>query len=179
MKKIIKSLEKLINDIEGKLVCIGLNDEYLIDKIQKNLKISYCDLLNSNTFSIKKVEKKKKQKNLSIKDFRKYFKKKKVNYIICNIKDMEKYLPRFIPDSIYISNTSIYMYGDKDIYDLETLQKRYKRYNVQIEVIESEKEYLLKINTKEAKNKIFKDKLYFIIDNIQIFIDKIGDLIVS
>ena len=110
MKKVIKELEKTIDKISGSLLCIGLNNEYLIKKIKDNTNIIYCDLLNANVESGLKLGKKRKkhEESISIKDFRKHYKKKKINYVISNISDINPYLPRFIPDSIYITNSVIY-----------------------------------------------------------------------
>ena len=79
MKNVIKELEKTIDKINGSLLCIGLNNEYLIKKIKDNTNIIYCDLLNANVESGLKLGKKRKkhEKSISIKDFRKHYKKKK------------------------------------------------------------------------------------------------------
>lgn len=178
MKKIVKTFEKIIDNIHGKLVWIGLNEEYLIKKIESNQNIVYCDLLDSINISNGKNNKKSKKYNLSIKDFRKYFKKKNIDYLISDIKDINKLLPRFIPDSIYICFKEICIYGDTS-YDYERIQKRYKRYTKDIKVEIYNNQFLIKINVGKTKNKFFKDKFYFIIDNIINFIDLISDLIVS
>lgn len=179
MKKILKNLERIITNIEGKLICIGLNDDYLINKISNNTKILYCDLLNSNSTSKSGKGKKKKTKNLSIDDFKKYYKKKNINYSICNINDIKKHLPKFIPNSIYINNTCIYIYGNKDSYDFKKLVKKYKRYNVEIDLKEEGDYCLLSINVKNSKNHFILDKIYFLLDSSEKLIEMISDLIVS
>ena len=62
MEKIIKQLEKIITNIEGNIICIGLNDKHLINTIRKNTKIVYCDLLNNHVFSKSKNKGKKQGK---------------------------------------------------------------------------------------------------------------------
>ena len=179
MKKIVKELESIISKLDGKLVCIGLNESFLINKIKENQNIIYCDLLNSNILSKEKNNKKRKSKNLSIKDFRKYFKNKNINHIICNLKEIEKLLPKFIPDSIYINKDYIYLYGNKSEYDFDKIIKKYKRYNVEIEMLDLGDNSLLKINVKNSKNKYLKDKFYYIYDKAEKLVDNISDLIVS
>ena len=175
MEKVVKDLEKVIKNLNGKLICIGLNEKYLIEQIRKNENIFYCDLLNSNIFSKNKSKSKgKKEKTLTIKEFKKYYKKKKINYTICNIKDIYKFYPKFIPDSVRINNSFIYIYGDKDD-NFEKLEKKYKRYNVNTEMIIYEKQFLLKIDLQNKKINFFKEKFYFLVDNIQRTIDIISD----
>ena len=66
--KVVKVLNKYIKKMEGNLVGIGIKDTELIKSIEKNNKITMCDLLNSistnSKKSIKKREKKKYVKNL-------------------------------------------------------------------------------------------------------------------
>lgn len=180
MQKIVKQLEKVIGSINGRLICIGLNNEYLLKKIKDNTNILYCDFLNANISSGLKIGKKrnKKEKIISIKDFKKHYKKKRVNYIISNISDIDSYLPRFIPDSIYITNGIIYIYGDI-YFDYEKIVKKYKRYTKQIEVIKTTNSFLVIVNVNNTKRKVIKDKAYFIIDNLEICADKIGDILVG
>ena len=178
MKKIVKNFEKIINSITGKLVWIGLDDDFLMKKISANHNIVYCDILNGISPKGKGKAKGKKEKNLSIKDFRKYFKKKNIDCFIVNIKDIDKLLPRFIPDSIYITSKTIYIYGDKT-YDYEKIMKRYKRYSKDIKLEIYDDNFLIKIDVTKSKNHFFKDKLYFALDNIINLIDMISDLIVS
>lgn len=177
MNKINKLLEKIIVNINGKVVCIGNLDEFLLKKLGQNTNITYCDLLNCNTNSSGKG--KSKQKSLTMKDFKKFYKKKRINYLICDINEIKKHLPMFLQSSIYINKDKIYIYGSKNDYDVQKLQKKYKRYNVQINLTEKNDDFVLEVNTNNAKNKFFKDKIYFIIDNLEIFIDKIGDIIIS
>lgn len=176
MKKIVKNFEKIINNINGKLVWIGLQDEYLMKKITNNSNIVYCDILNG--IGAKGKGKGSKGKEISIKEFRKYFKKKNIDCVISNAKDIDRLLPRFIPDSIYITSKTIYIYGSTN-YDYEKIIKRYKRYSKNIELEVLDDNFIIKIEVSKSKNHFFKDKLYFIIDNIFNLIDMISDLIVS
>lgn len=180
MKNVIKELEKTIDKINGSLLCIGLNNEYLIKKIKDNTNIIYCDLLNANVESGLKLGKKRKkhEKSISIKDFRKHYKKKKINYVISNISDINPYLPRFIPDSIYITNSVIYIYGNIN-FDYEKVIKKYRRYTNKIETIVANDMFFIKVDVGNARNSFFKDKIYFIIDNLEVFADKIGDILVG
>lgn len=177
MIKLNKLLDKVINSINGRIICIGNLDINLIEKLKKNANILYCDLLNCNMTA--RGISNTKQKKLSMKDFRKHYKKKKIDYIICDIKDIKMHLPRFVQDSIYIGKHKLYIYGSKDECDILKLQKKYNRYNVKTNLIEEKSFFLLEIDITKTKNKWLKDKLYFVQDSLEIIFDKISDMIVS
>ena len=103
---------------------------------------------------------------------------KKINYVISNISDINPYLPRFIPDSIYITNSVIYIYGNIN-FDYEKVIKKYRRYTNKIETIVANDMFFIKVDVGNARNSFFKDKIYFIIDNLEVFADKIGDILVG
>ena len=77
-----------------------------------------------------------------------------------------------------VKDSVIYIDGD-DSFDYEKLSKKYKRYTYKIEVKIMEHHFLIKIDVIDTKNKFFKDKIYFIIDNLEILTDKIGDILVG
>lgn len=160
----------------GKVIGVGIDNKEIIETIDKNNKILACDLLNS--IDINGTAKGKNKKKKYVKKIRKKYKKKKVNYIIVNSNEINRYLKTFVRDSIYINNTEIYYYMDKS-YDTENIIKRYKRYNTEIEVIKCDDGNIVRINTSKAKNKFFKDKLYYIVDTLGNIADIIGDILVS
>ena len=127
----------------------------------------------------KKTENGDKGKTISIKKIRKVFKKKRIDYIICNIEDVNKFLRTFIRDSVYINSKKLYIYGLKKDLDVELIEKRYGRYNTKIEITKYEKEVLITINNSEAKNNKLKDFFYNISDCIYSLINLIGDLLIS
>ena len=91
---------------------------------------------------------------------------------------MIDYYKYFIKDSIYISNNKIYVYFDKKI-DKEFIISKYKRYNVKIKDAKIKNGYLLEIDASKAKNKFFKDELYFISDTMYNIAEFIGNLMIS
>lgn len=175
--KVNSSLKKYIKNMSGKLIGIGIDDLELINEIDKNNKILECDLLNSeskNGFGSGRG----KNKKLNIKKIRRKYKKKNVNYIIVNSSEIGKYLKSFVKDSIYINNKEIYYYT-KNKYDIDTIVKRYRRYNTKIDILKCEDGTIIKIDTSCAKNHLFKDKIYYIIDTLSNIADLIGDILIS
>ena len=127
----------------------------------------------------KEVKGGKRDKVISIKKIRKIFKKKRIDYIICNIEDVNKFFRSFIKDSIYINKNKLYIYGDKDNIDIELLEYRYKRYTSKIDITEYDKEVLLEIDNCNSHNNYLKDIVYNICDLFYDFVSAIGDILIG
>lgn len=170
---------KIINNLEGSLLGIGFEDNLLLDAIDKNDKIHTCYLLtskkiNSKNFSLTKHGRNKK---INIKKIKKYFKKKSLNNIICNYKIIKQFQKSFIPNSIYLNNNNLHIYGNKK--DLENIKNKYQRYTNDIEIIHSENGSILKINNQKTKNNFFKDTFYKINDTASDILETLTDLLIN
>lgn len=173
--KVNNELKKEIKKMNGNVLAIGLSDETLLDTIENNNNILMCDLLNANIKS--NIENKaKSHKKIYINDIRKKYKNKKIEYIICDIREVDKYLKTFVRDSIYINKKEIYFYMDKNV-DKNKIIKKYKRYNTVIKETNCNDGFIIKINTEQAKNNIFKDKIYYLKDTLEYISDFIGDFL--
>lgn len=176
-----KKLEEIIKEIKGNILILELDNE-LIEKFDKNNKVNLFSISSNTNSKSKTVNSKKKVtnkgKNINIKKLRKYINKKSTDVIICNMNLMFKYYKYFIKDSIYISNNLIYLYADNDI-DKEFLIKKYKRYNVKIQILDYKNSYILKIDNTKGKNNFFKDKIYFIKDTFYNMAEFIGNILIS
>ncbi len=178
---LINDLKKISKEVSGNVITIGLEYKTVLDELDKNEKIKELYSMQFNgKKKIKNKEKgKKRNKVVSIKKIRKIFKKKRIDYIICNIEDINRFLRTFIRDSVYINKSKLYIYGSKNNIDLELIEKRYNRYNVIINVTEYEKEVLVEIDNTKAFNKLFKDIFYNIIDILYSIYNIIGDLLIN
>ena len=163
--------------LNGNVLGIGV-DQQIARILEQNDRVLNCNLLNSqvNTTS---QGKKEKQKKISVKKIRKIFKKKNVDYIICNIEEMTKHLKTFIRDSVYINKDILYIYNIKDNGLKEELIKTYKRYNTKIEEINDKENTILKIDNKESKTNKLKDIKYSIIDTLISLFNIISDLLLN
>lgn len=181
MEKIYSLLRKEFKNNSGSVLGIGIMDQKLIDIIDQNSKITFCDLLNDP--KVKKEKTKRKlfnfTKRVSPKALRKRYKKKSIDYVICSYELINPYIKYFIKDSIYITNKEVYLYAKKDEIDLELIKKRYSRYNVEIDIQEYKIDTLITIKTNKAKNYFFKDKLYFITDSLYNFIELISNYLLK
>ena len=178
MKNVISELNNKIEKFIGSIIYIG-SDESILKTLNNNTKITYCDVLNTENFMKKKGKSNGKSTNINIKEFKKFYGKNNLNHIVCDLKEIKKHLPRFIQISIYIGSGKIYIYGNKDLYDINRLCKKYKRYNCNIIIDEYVNDYLLEIDVSKAKNKIVMDKLYYISDSLGLIADNISDAIIG
>lgn len=162
--------------VSGNVLGIGV-DEKISEILEQNDRVLNCNLLNSfsNTNNTKDG-KKEKLKKIRIKKLRKVFKKKKVDYIICNINEIKKYMKTFVKDSIYINKEILYIYNLKDEEYKKELIKKYKRYNTKIEELDDE---TLKIDNSNAKTNIIKDSFYLIVDTLTSLFNIISDLLLN
>lgn len=163
----------------GNVLGIGV-DEQITEILEQNNLVTNCNLLNSYTKETnQKPTKKQRLKKIRIKKLRKVFKKKKVDFIICNIEEIKKYLKTFIKDSIYINKDMLYIYNIKDEELKQELIKKYKRYNTIVEEIKDENTTILKIDNKNSKTNIIKDTIYLIIDTLTQLLNIISDLLLN
>lgn len=175
----MKEIYKITNCVSGNILAIGVNNK-IIKKLEQNDRIKNCDLLDCEMPLVnEKNTTKQKGKKIRIKKIRKIFKKKKIDFIICNINHVKKHLKTFIKDSVYINKDMLYIYDIKDENLENELIKKYKRYNVEIEKIKDEESTILKIDNKNSKTCIIKDFIYLIIDNFFTIIDVISDILMN
>lgn len=162
----------------GNVLGIGV-DKTISNILNNNSRVLICNLLNSEIESINKKGKKQKEKKLRIKKIRKKFKYKNVDFIICNVKEIQKYLKTFVSDNIYINKNITYIYNIIDEEQKEEIIKKYKRYNTKIEEIQDEKSIILKIDNREAKTNIIKDFTYKIIDTLSSMLNIVSDILIN
>lgn len=165
--------------VSGNVLGIGVDGE-ISEILDKNERVTECNLLNSYSYKTKEeIKEKKKLKKIRVKKIRKVFKKKKVNFIICNIEEIKKYLKTFVKDSIYINKEILYIYNIEDEELKKDLIKKYKRYNTNIEEIKDKKTTILKVDNSKAKTNIFKDNFYMIVDTLVKLFNIISDLLLN
>jgi len=173
--KLEKELINTSKTFKGHVIGVGINDK-ISDALFDNKKIVSIDILSALNDKNLVFEKGESTSYLPIKDLRKHFGKKKIDYIICDFDHIKKYAKYFIKDSIYMAKNTIYMYAS-DIDDYLLIEKRYGRYNINITGSQFGKQYLIKIVVGKTKNNLLKDAGYYILDNISNLGEYIGDII--
>ncbi len=180
MKKEDKRLYNIIKKLKGNVLIIGIEDEQLLDAINKNLNIVHCNMLNAIT-NISSESKKKKgiKKNFQIKKLRRKFHKKKIDDILCNIDDIYPYLKTFVKDSVYINRGKLYFYGEKGKYDLEKTIIKYKKYHAKVEQNFEGNYFFITVSNESSKTNKLKD-IWFSISEFMIWLYEIvGDMLIN
>lgn len=174
-----KQILEIIENLKGSLLGIGLEDETLLDAIEENENIKTCYLLSNLSLTGKRfsITKHGKSKKINIKKIKKQFKKKSLDNIICNFDIIKQFYRSFIPNSIYLCNKTIYIYGNKE--ELEKLKIKYQRYTNKIEIKEKEDNHIMKIDVQNTKNHFFKDFSYKITDFVSDTTDIITDILIN
>jgi len=169
-----KELKNIIKSFEGNVLGFNLSDT-LIKELEKNNKIIDCNILSSNSNGTKR-----KffdfSRSIKIKKLRKVFKKKKIDYILCEYTSISKYLNTFVKDSVYINKNKLYLFGEVDV---ELINKRYSRYNTKIVINKFKNNYIVEIDNSDAKNNFFKDLGYRVIDFLTHLLEVIGDVLMG
>lgn len=178
MNKIDKFLLDEMRKATGAVLAIGLNNKMILDTIDKNDNINYCELLNT-TFTSKETKKRGRTKKVTVKEFKKKYKKKKINYMICDYNLIRNHLKHFVKNSVYINKNYLYIYGNKNELDIQLVKSRYSRYNTKINFIENDKEILLIIDNSKSKNKIIKDLFYLVYDNLYNALELFSNFLVN
>lgn len=166
----MNKLKTIVKKLSGNVLGIGLSED-LTTLIENNNNIIECNLLNSYVKG--KFKKSFFKKTIRIKKIRKVFKKKKIDYIVCNYDEISNYLNTFVKDSIYINKGKIYFYGNIDI---DLLKLKYGRYDVKINLVDKK---IIEIDTSLAKNNFFKDNYYRFIDFKNRLVEIIGDILMN
>ena len=172
-------MNRLIEDakaFEGNVVCIGVKNTKLLKVFKTNKKIGLYELtrgVKRKLFSRQRKVKMENGKSVRIKKFRKLFKKKSIEYLIIDLNSVFDYFKYMVANSIYICNKKIYLYGQSDYIDANTIVKKFKRYKTNVEYFQNKNEYLVIVDVSEAKYSYFKNKFYIIIDTFH----NLGDMI--
>ncbi len=172
MKRLIKD----IKNFEGNVVCIGVNDNKIMNVLNKNSSINLYELsrqVSRNILSKRKRLKTNNGKSIKIKKFRKIFKKKSVDYLVINMDDIIDYKKFIASNSVYICKNKIYVYGTLEYASISTINRYFKRYSKNIEKIKVDDEYLFIIDVKDSKYSFVKEKFYIFIDTLY----NIGDMV--
>ena len=175
--KTSKYLLNQIPQLKGRIIAIDV-DDYILDAIDANDSINECIQLTSLGNGDGKWHFSLFSKRISSRKMKKKFKKKKIDSIILNNCSLKQMLNTFIRDSIYMTKTSVYIYGSDEVIPSDLLIARYKRYDTKIEYIK-ENGYIIKIDTTKAKNNWFKDLGYYLVDNFAEFTDAIAQYLVN
>ena len=177
-------LKDIIKKTEGNVLVVGLDDK-LLETFNGNSRVNLLSIYSEKTITLtRKLFKKNKKRRtnkgkiINVKKLRKYIKKKSVDYLIINMEEIIEYYKYIIKDTIYLNNNKIYIYSSNKI-DKDFIIKKYKRYDVKIDVSEYKNGYILTIDNNNGKNNMFKDFIYLISDTFYNVAEFIGNVLIS
>jgi len=172
----MKEIYDDIKTLKGKVVCICVENDKILRLLSKNNDV--------DTFAINRIIKKsfffrnKKLfmpdgKKVKIKKLGKTFKKKTVDYMICDYNAIEDYFKYIIGNTVDINKKKLYLYGTATFTDPRDIAKRFERYNTDVKLIVDNDDFVIIVNNENSKTSWIKNKWYFIKDTCQ----NIGDMI--
>lgn len=173
-----KQLLKQIYNTQGSILGIGLQDVALVKAIDKNKKITYCDLLLSADID-DDSESGTLGKTIKMKKLRKYYCHQKLEKTFVNYETIIPYRYSFLKNSVDITNNQIVFYTKDYKDDLKNYVERYKRYQVDYKVIEANDGVIYIISMKNKKKIGLKYYLYQIKDRLVDLSDFLGDILSS
>jgi len=175
-----KELKNYIDKMSGNVLAVGVYNQELLNRLNKNSDSLYSINRTKNNSLIKKSKViLDGSKKINIKKLYKYFKKKSIDYIICNYDEIEEYSKFFVRDSIYLNNNTLYLYTDNIDVDIDYLIKKYRRYDVNIKVNQTKNYTIIIIDNKNSKNKKIREKFYYISDTCHNIGDFITNILIS
>lgn len=172
MKQIIDAAKKL----DGKVVCVGVKDREILSALSRN---SNADIFTIDRIIYKSLFFKNKKaylpdgKKINMKNIKKVFKKKSVDYVICDLNEIYEYFKYFLSNSVIINKKTLYIYGTSRFIDPKVLASRYHRYGATTETIIDGDEFIIIVDNSTSKTNWFKDKWYLMVDTFH----NMGDMI--
>lgn len=179
------SMERLNKDLKsftGNVLCIGVTDQKIIRQLMKNSKISLYSIdrnPHKGLFSRNKKAKLNGSQKINMKKLRKKFKKKSVDYIVCNLNEIYDYFKYFLYDSVYINRKKLYLYGSSKYIDPKVLAKRFERYHAKTFVETIGEEFLIIIHNEKSFGSFWKAKWYLLVDTFHNLGDMISQALIS
>lgn len=165
-----------VKNMQGFILGIGIQSDSILEQIHKTESIKNCVLLGTETGG----KGTSSSEIVNIRDFRKKWKRKRIDYIMADSKEILPYLKYFIKDSIYINKRKIYIFlykKEEQREIIEIITKRYKRYSVKMETEKCKDGYIIEIENTDYKHHFLKDKFYYVIDTIGEWIDHMSDVL--
>jgi len=172
MKQIIDAAKNM----NGKVVCVGVKDKELLGVLGKNKK---ADIFTIDRIIHKSLLFKNKKaylpdgKKINMKKIKKAFKKKSVDYVICDLNEIYEYFKYFLSNSVIINKKTLYIYGTSRFIDPNVLASRYHRYGATTETVIDGDEFIIIVDNSTSKTNWFKDRGYLIVDTFH----NMGDMI--
>ena len=172
-----KELFEIIKNLKGNVLAVGITDDIILDKINKNDNIKELFTLNKPRLFEKKDKYYKKQsEKVKIKKLKKRF-KNKIDYVICDVNGINTGLKKVVNMTYSVVSKEAIYYGEFDEFEVDKLKKRYERFAAKCDKKMYKEKFILKINMKNIK--VTHLAWCGIIDILVDIIDAIGSILLS
>lgn len=171
----MKELQKIINSLEGNILGINIKEEKIKEALYHNQKIYKCDLLENRENQSGKRSAKENHPVVQIKNLKKAYRKQKIDYLLCNIQNLEKYMPYIWKDAFIISKKGMILYGILDEEASKELYKKCTKYQTNIEKRKAKPYTIFSMASKKVP--LYKNYIYFFCDKAYLFFNQITDFL--
>ncbi len=171
-----KTLINKLKKIKGSILGIGIESIDVLKTIDKSKKITYCDLLLSETLD--EEDGKGRLKRVKFKKLKKYYKYSSINTTIACF-DKIPYKRSFIKNSVYITKDNIYLYSTLENEYLDTYVNRYTRYNITYQKIKQKEETIYILDLQNKTKLGIKYIFYYIYDLLFDIANYISDFLID
>ena len=173
----IDEIKKTLKSLKGTLLMVSINNEYLLDIVNKNKDLTEVYFLDrAKIFNGFSKNKKVKNNTVKIRKLKKKF-KNKLDYMVCDVNGINIDLNRVIYNTYNIIGKKIIFYGIYDPYDVDIIASKYERFGCTTKKEIYKDSFILEVNTSKIKvSKLFIHKIGDLFKDI---IEGIGNLLVS
>ena len=172
-----KYLIDQIKIMKGNILTIGIDDKLLSGFNRNNTVNVYTLDRAKGIFGKSKKRKDKEGKTINIKRLRKYFHKKRLDYVIVDYDEIKDYLKYVMRDLVYLNNNKLYLYGVDE--DSDLIEKRFKRYKANCLIKRFKDHILIEVDNSKSRTNWFLNKVYYISDTIYNFVDFVSNILIS
>lgn len=170
--KIEKILISEIKKAKGNLLAIGEINDSIIDSIENNKNILFCDIL-SNMSSIGTDDSKIKNTIITVEEIKKRYKRKHINYVICNFEDIKECYHIFFKDIFKIYNNKLYLITSKKS-NIE-LDKKFSKLGIKFIKKEDKDTYLYIVDNKKIP--FLKSNIMYLENKMELVGNSISDIL--
>lgn len=164
-------LNDVIKKLDGKLLCIGINNKNISKTIEENKQITFCHMLTNDSEDDGNDG---SNITINIRDINKKY--KNIDNLIINLDSTKKYLYYFLKYLLILSTKKVIFYT-KSKHLIDKVVSRANKFNYEIKIEEKNNKYILIINTK--KHYKIKGRILFCIDLMLNEIDKVTDILIK
>ncbi len=179
----MQNIKELAKNFKGNVLCIGVSDLSFLNQLSHMKSISVFTIQRNPSRSIFSRKRKKglreDGRKVNMKKLRKAFKKKSIDYLVCDISEIYDYFKYFLYDSVVINRGKTYLYGESKYIDPNVLARRFHRYHAKTKVETEGDSFLIIVDNKDSRGSWLLSRWYVIVDSFHNLGDMISAALIS